>query len=347
MTRDRGYIIAGYTSSIRNNQDFYLIKADAKFNFEWGKTFGGNELDRAYAAIQTLDGGYAIVGTVGVTNDNDDIFICKTDAIGKLKWTQRFGGALKDDGRSIKELPNGNLIVLGTIEEISAGNTNIALFMLTPSGDTIWTRTYGAFGAETAAAMDITLDGFIITGYTENYGATFYDMFLLKTDQDGRQEWLKIYGDINRDEGHAVIASRDGGYAVVGTANIAPRFRPVNNVVYFFKTDGNGELQWTKKIDVSISDEGFDLLETDDGYLIVGATLLEAETKGNQLYLIRTNANGDSVWTKLYGGFDTEVGYSIHPAGNHYVIAGYTQSYGAGNSDVYLLKVDENGEIQK
>lgn len=113
QTRDGGYFVTGYTNSIRNNYDLYIIKTDKNFDIQWSKTFGNANIDKGYKGKESKDGGFIIVGTVSIEPGNNDIICIKTDHRGKMLWSRHFGGTKNEDGRSFVELPDGGIVITG------------------------------------------------------------------------------------------------------------------------------------------------------------------------------------------------------------------------------------------
>jgi hypothetical protein len=151
--------------------------------------------------------------------------------------------------------------------------------------------------------------------------------------------WTKTYGV---GYGNCVIKTSDSGYAIVGREyDVYGR-----SDLCLIKTNIMGDSLWSKTYgDSNNHDMGYSVRETpDNGFIIVGGT--ESYGAGeSDLWLVKTDENGDTLWTKTYGGSATDVGRCIQLSNDGgYIIAGWTSSYGAGNSDVWLLKTDLNGD---
>jgi len=163
--------------------------------------------------------------------------------------------------------------------------------------------------------------------------------------------WQRTYGGIKEDEGYSVAQTNDGGYIITGltysysTPEETEVFYKEANV-YLIKTDANGNLIWQKTYGADGVDEGWSVVQTSDGgYIIAGDTEIYGAGKFD-VYLIKTDANGNRIWQKTYGGPDWDIGYSIaRTSDGGYIITGITESYGAGKSDVYLIKTDANGNM--
>ena len=146
------------------------------------------------------------------------------------------------------------------------------------------------------------------------------------------------------EEGSSLIQTSDGGYAIAGYTN---SFGTGLSDVYVVKLDAHGNLQWTKTIGGPASDEGSSLIQTSDGgYAIAGYT--KSFGAGfSDVYVVKLDANGNLQWTKTIGGENIDEGYSlIQTSDGGYAIAGTTTSFGAGLLDVYVVKLDANGNLQ-
>jgi len=183
--------------------------------------------------------------------------------------------------------------------------------------------------------------GYAIAGYTNSFGAGDYDVYFVKLDAKGNLQWTKTIGQEGSEGGESLIQTADGGYAIAGYTN---SFGAGETDVYVVKLDAHGNLQWTKTIGGPEIDLGHSLIQTaDSGYAIVGKT--NSFGAGDyDVYVVKLDAKGNLQWTKTIGGPDYESGTSlIQTSDGGYAIAGKTISFGAGETDVYVVKLDKNG----
>jgi len=346
QTNDGGYVLTGSTNSYGNgDSDVYLIKTDGNGDSLWTRTFGGENQDYCNSVQQTTDGGYIITGrTESYGAGNKDFYLIKTDGNGDSLWTKTFGGTSFDNGISVQQTNDGGYIILGGTESYGAGNRDIYLIKTDGNGDSLWTKTFGGASQDFGNSVQQTNDGgYIVTGVTESYGAGNKDAFLIKTDASGDSLWTKTFGGSKFDLGNSVQQTNDGGYIVTGrTAS----FGAGSLDVYLIKTDGNGDSLWTKTFGGSSFDLGFSVQQTTDGgYIIIGGT----DSYGNgdrDVYLIKTDVNGDLIWTKTFGGPDFDLGTSVQQiTDGGYIILGGTNSFGNGDRDLLFIKADGNGNI--
>lgn len=346
-TSDGGFFITGFTNSIRTNYDIFAIKTDKKNNIQWSKTFGGNFFDYGSKGIETKDGGYVVLGTIYMEPGNTDILAVKTDKYGKMLWSRHFGGTKNDEGRSLVELPDGGLAIAGNSNSYGHGGYDILLIKIDAQGHLKWIKSYG--GTENDKAFDIknTFDGkLIVTGVTPASGPDFTDTFLLKVDGNGNQLWFERYDAEGRDdEGHSVVETLDGGFLTVGRYNYD--IFSGGYQAYAVKTTANGSRIWSVLIGFTASDETYSVVQSRDGnYILTGQTYLNGTNYDLQLLLVKIDNSGNIIWTKTYGGLKDEAGYDIKRSLDGYVVTGYTFSFGHGSSDIFILHVDENGELQ-
>ena len=108
--------------------------------------------------------------------------------------------------------------------------------------DTLWTKTYGGSNNDYGYYIQLTSDsGYIIVGYTESYGAGKKDVYLIKTNAEGKKEWQRTYGGRGNDEGKTAQQVADGGYIIVGYTE---SYGADNKDIYLIKTDTNGDEVW-------------------------------------------------------------------------------------------------------
>jgi hypothetical protein len=315
-----------------------LILAATAPEMEWEKTFGGSGTDFAYSVQQTSDGGYIVAGRTNSSGTGlYDAYLIKTDASGNAMWTQTFGGATSDEGYHVKQTTDGGYIIAGRTESYGAGGQDAYLVKTDTSGILSWNQI--------ANAVQQTTDGgYIFVGITESYGAGDQDVYLVKTDDSGTESWNQTFGGTGWEEAYHVEQTTDGGYIISGTTD---SYGVGYEDVYLIKTDDSGNLEWETTFG-GIEDEYAYSVEqtTDGGYILAGETYSYG-AGSYDFYLIKTDALGILSWNQTFGGTGYEAAYYVQQtADSGYIIAGSTESYGAGGQDVYLVKTDASGNLE-
>ena len=334
QTVDGGYVIVGYTSSFgAGNSDIYLIKTDANGDTAWTKTYGGTDNDMGYAVRRTNDNGFVIVGlTYSFGHGSVDVYLIKTDSLGDTVWTQTYGGDSIDHGVSVQQTADSGYIIVGATQSFGVGGWDVYVVKTNVNGDTLWTKTYGGAYYDYGKAVQQTSDGgYVIGGSLHNSS----DIYLIKTDMQGDTLWTKTYG---RNNCYDVLQTPDNGYIIVGHKY----FASFNSDVLLIKTDSLGDTLWTRTLGSDSTEEiGYSIDHTTDGgYIITGVTR-NILSPNLDAYLIKTDSLGDMLWTKRLGGTGEERGVSVQQTiDNGYVVAGWTSSFGAGNEDIYLIKIE-------
>jgi hypothetical protein len=258
------------------------------------------------------------------------------------EWSQTFGGSEYEWGNSVAETSDGGYVIAGTTYSYGAGNGDVWLIKTDATGNEEWDETLGGSGVEYGDSVAVTSDGgYIITGSTQSYGAGHSDVWLIKTDADGNQEWDQTFGGSDEDHGNSVAQTSDGGYIIAASTQ---SYGAGSSDVWLIKTDASGIEQWNELFGGSEWDFGYSVAQTSDGgYIIAGYT--ESYGAGSSdVWLIKTDANGNEQWNELFGDSSYDYGYSVaQTSDSGYIITGYTQSYGAGSADVWLIKTNANG----
>lgn len=317
-----------------------LSQENSSAQITFQKTIGNPGYDAARSVQQTADGGYIIAGSTNssISAGFQDVYLVKTDIYGTLQWSKSFGAAGNDFAWTVKQTTDAGYIVTGWMASTSVQNDfDIYLVKTNSSGDTLWTKTLGGTGWDHGNAGFQTTDGgYFICGYIDDYFS------FEKTDGNGNMLWEKIIGGGN---GFAFSAQQttDGGFIIAGeTTSIGAGATDI----YLVKTDGSGNIIWAKAYGGTGDEYGWAVQQTWDGGYIVAGNTNSFGAGMSDVYLIRTNAAGDTLWTRTYGGTDEDNGYAVRQTADHgFVVAGETQSFGAGNYDSYFLKADSAGNL--
>ena len=315
---------------------------------QWQKTFGGSYQDEGYYVQQTSDGGYIITGFYEFyLSPMEGGYVCliKTDPNGNSDWQQTFGGGTGDCGCSVQQTSDGGYIITGWTSSFGSGEYDVYLIKTEPNGNEKWQKTFGGSQEDRGYSVQQTTDGgYIIVGRTESYGAGLLDVYLIKTDPNGDSQWQKTFGGSSWDDGSSVQQTTDGGYIIAG---LTMSFGAGNVDFYLIKTDPNGDKKWQKTFGGNNRDWGYSVQQTTDGGYIISGFTESYGAGGWDVYLVKTDPNGNLQWQKTFGGSYDEDGYSVRQTTDGgYIISGFTQSYGAGGRDVYLVKTDPNGNMQ-
>jgi hypothetical protein len=317
------------------------------FGQGWEETFGGIGDDFGKSVQQTIDGGYIITGTTeSFGNGTQSVYLIKTDENGIEQWSQTFEGTDDQWGNTVQQTSDEGYVIIGGAESFGAGERDVYLIKTDANGDSLWTKTIGGAGQDEGKSVQQTTDGgYIISGDTQSSGNGGEDVYLIKTDSNGVEQWNNTFGGTDNDGSFSVQQTIDGGYIIAGYTF---SFGNGSVDVYLIKTDENGLEQWSQTFGGTDEDWSWSSQQTaDGGYIISG----ETESFGNggiDVYLIKTNSNGVEQWSNTFGGLNNDGGcyeasFARQTIDGGYIITGYTESFGAGQKDGYLIKTDANG----
>jgi hypothetical protein len=307
------------------------VLSEAQTTFE--RTYGGTKGDYAYSVQQTSDGGYIAAGyTYSFGAGSSDVYFIKTNSTGDTVWTRTYGGPSFDEGRCIQQASDGGYIISGSTSFQEGDGGYAYLIKTDSSGDTLWTRAYGGPCGDQGNSVRQTLDGgYIIAGRR----------CLIKTNSFGDTLWTRATGG----QLASVRQTSDGGYIAVGDTGWSVSSLVWFTEVYLVKTDSSGNTLWTRTSGVPNSvTSGESVQQTSDGgYIVAGWTNIWGGN-GPDVYVVKTSAAGDTIWTKIYGGPRNEQSYSVQQTSNGgYIIAGLTSTMD-GASRVYLVKTNGSGD---
>jgi hypothetical protein len=231
QTSDNGYIIVGGTGSYsRGPNDYWVIKTDEQGSMEWNTTLGTDGYDWGYDVLQTGDGSFVLTGGTDVLLLHKhilDIGLYKLNAKGSLVWESRFNKPPArqrwDEGYGVQQTSDDGYIIAGiahTYGWSESGEGDAWLIKTDETGNKLWDRVFGGNSCDCFSSVQQTADGgYILAGWTYSFGAGDADLWLLRTDETGKELWDMTIGGENYEWSmlHTLQQSNDGGYLLLGT----------------------------------------------------------------------------------------------------------------------------------
>jgi hypothetical protein len=204
-----------------------------------------------------------------------------------------------------------------------------------------WENVYGQGGIEYGYRVRSCMDqGYIVAGSTSSNGIS--DGYIVRVDSLGLLMWSKTYGGNNVDVIRTLRLLPDSGYILAGYSNSAGHGGYDGWVL---RTDKYGDTAWTKYIGTTDWDFFYDVTPTwDGGFILAGGTY--GQGAGDEdMYFVKIDGNGDTLWTKTYGGIKADEARSIVQTVDSLVAAvGFTYSLGDTLGDSWVLRMDVNGD---
>jgi len=364
QTEDGGYAVAGYTILDREKrkdtwraklgyielteekkQDFWIIKIDKNGNMKWDEVFGENGPDIANSIIQTRDGGYAVAGSIWtIYARKQDIWIIKLDENGNTEWDKTFDEDENDIAYSLAQTEDGGYVVAGSTGVKLWGEANCWVIKLDAKGNMEWDSNFGGTGWDEIYSIIQTKDGsFITTGCVWSKGAGRGDVRVAKLNKRGDLVWDKTFGGSENDEARSIIQTNDGGYAVAGFTVLEDTG---NRDIWVIKLDKEGNKVWDRTFGGTSEDWANSIIQDKNGNYIVAGWTKSIGAGKTDVWIVKLDKRGDLVWDKTFGGSENDEAHSIiQTEDGGYAVAGWTKSKGTGNSDVWVIKLDENGNL--
>jgi hypothetical protein len=341
-TPDNGYIIGG-VYSYEYSQDYhpFLLKLNSDGSVAWFRVYGEFSCDCVTFTQVGDDETFVLAGNFySFDSYSQDIFLIKVDYSGNvlLSKTYEYGG--DEVIRTFRKMPDGDYIVGGRWDK------EVFLMKVGQDLEPVWTSIFGGGAPEVIYACQALSDSeFVAGGFTMSYGAGDADIVLFKMKMNGQLLWAEAIGSgykevITGDKGLSL--THDGGAILTGYTD---RFDGSGKDVLLVKVDETGKSQWAKTYGGTGGELGFMAEETcgDSGFVIAGYSGSFSQ-QYNDGYLIKTDADGNLEWSKVYGGDNEEkMDCILQDTLNSYVFCGYTSSFDVQQAAIYVVKTDSVG----
>jgi hypothetical protein len=358
LANDGGFILAGTSSSsisgdkkeaCKGQEDFWIIKLDAKGNEIWQRTIGGSGQEKLLSIAQTKDGGYILGGTSssntaepdekGVTDKfgksedsrgSLDYWVVKLDTKGEIKWQKTLGGQYVDELKSIEQTNDKGYIlggysnspISGDKTQENFGLNDYWIVKLDEDGNELWQHTLGGDQDDTLFALTQTNDGGYIAGGNSNSGATNSksksnkkgtDFWVLKLGKSGAIEWQETYNHGEKDVLTSIVENTDGTFLIGGYAQSESVQKSANSI--------------QKSLGKKADKEGI------NDYIA-----LKIKATGEEIWTQTVGSKGDEILKKLFETRDG--GYIL--AGTSIGNASRDKNKAIGGSDFWVVKLRDN-----
>ena len=307
--------------------------------------YGDASYDYGRYLINTIDGGYIIVGNTSLLgNSYSNVLAVKVDYKGEQEWIQDHTFSTTDRVNSISELSDGSFVMVGSAISSSNGSQDILTIKTDQNGNIEWHQTFGSEQDEVGHSIQSLTNGsFIIVGDAFDANTGYSLITIINVGSTGNEIWSKTYGGNGNDYGYSVVVTNDGGYAISG---ITRSQGDSNGDAWIIKTDINGNEEWNQTYGGEGTESSRSIKQTNDGgYIFTGQT--NSFGSGyNDAYLVKTDFEGNQEWMQTYGGIGTDHGRSVvQTSDDGYIISGYTDSFGDSGFNFWLIKTDLLGNL--
>ena len=315
------------------------------------KFYGGDKMDTGECIQISSDGGFIIAGSTESSGaGSSDAYLIKINDSGRRLWSKTYGGEYDEGASCVRQTVDGGYIIAGYKNSPGILDANAYLIKTDKDGNMQWESTYpGNEGTRCKSVIQCDDNGYIMVGSesVRTFNSTFSLLLIIKTDEAGNMVWTKTYSGLYSAGGNSIIQTGSNDFIICGETS-GPELEKMD--VYLIKINGNGDTLWTRTYGGENNrNAGYSVSKTTDQGLIICGYTNYSDSLGSgkaDVLLIRTNENGDTLWTKTYGGIGDDYGFSVtETKDGGLVLCGSTESFGAGNVNVYLVKTDDLGEM--
>ncbi|MEM6317197.1 MAG: T9SS type A sorting domain-containing protein [Bacteroidota bacterium] len=315
LAQNGDYIVTGRTELMGDETaNVYLLRINTDGVVLWERNFGGDDIDVGEAVIEANNGDIVVVGQnkslatpnpASPTSKSSDVYFIKTDASGNILVEETYGNLEQEIAYDVVETSKGNFALTG----VTTNKADMYLLMLDSEGKELWSRSYGGVFIEISYSIIQTADGgFVLAGFKEITASTS-QMYLLKTDSEGNQEWDKLFGASGLDIGRSVVATTDGGFIVAGEFDINNDPERTSLIplydMFLVKTDDEGNL-FSNIVRGRVHRDMNTNCEQDTDEKPLEDWLVRLR-RGNEITFATTDADGNYVTTVEDGNYNVSL----------------------------------------
>lgn len=339
VTRDSGFIVAGWTNSKgAGNRDYWAVRFDKYGRIVFDSAYGTARYELLWSVQSTRDNGALLAGFSGVQfSGTERALMYKIDSLGRQVRKIDVNYARADHAHTMHERPEGGYYFAGHTDSEGDVTGDMWVQKLDANFAVVWDSTYDRRTGEHAHDADLTADGgMIILGHT---AINNYEKFwTIRVDSNGKSLWSKTYSSSaqKHDSPYEIKVTREGNFMMVGGSGDA-----VGSKVWLLVVDSNGTPVINKHFGDGESFGWSGIQTADGGYLVSGYTNFDAAGRYD-MYVIKTDASGELQWEKRLGTDGDEFAYDVVELQNKFVVIGSTDYN--GSDDLWVAVIDQQGE---
>jgi len=345
LVLDDGYLLGGNTKSFgRVQSDAYLVKIDKNGKKIWSTAMGGDSEDTLEALLPIKNGFIFTGATKSFGEAISNLFVGRVSKNGNSNWMQGLYLDKNDHygGFGLAKINDKFIMVAGYHKQSKMfnSNTDARLDGVGINGEHSFGLSFGGNKEEGLRSIIKVPNGYVLAGFTKSYGKGHKDIYVNRINNDAHRIWHSTFGFKNDEIANQIIATKDGGFIVVGSTRSIPE---LSLQIYVVKMDSKGRKIWDGHYGYKYDEEGRGIIEVDDGYVIVGYTR-STKQRGSDVYLLKLNYDGQKVWQRTYGGVENDEGFAIANTVDGMIVTGFSTDR-EKDEELYILKLDKNGKL--
>jgi hypothetical protein len=341
-----GYVVAGWTAFRVLGVDAWMLGLDGSGNVLWARAGGGERDEWALDAAPAADGGFTAAGwTTSSGMGILDTWVIGLDSGGSIRWQKAYGGPGRNAVFALYRDLDGGFVLGGETQDAEGLVFRPWIMKLQSGGAVAWQGTYGRYENESGLDVSGTEDGGTIAALWSHVDPAGGEGFILfRLDSRGEPIWSRFYSAPGSEVSvRSVSSATGGGFVAAGGAGLSMD-RGIDLLV--IRLDGDGSILWQKAFGGAEDDSACSIREAADGGFVISGLTSSFSAGLADLWILRLDASGDPVWQRSYGGEGEEGDSRVMPAPDGgFVVASSTTSFGAGDWDAWVLKLNEDGTI--
>ena len=341
-------ILAGESFSCSDGvKNGLLFKLDQTGNLLWSRCCGTKEESGLVWVDIAENNDILLCGFTRSEGEGPrDGWIMRFDDFGNEKFSKTFGGTESDVMKFILPMTENEFYTCGNTRSFGEGDADFWFSKFDREGNRLWSRTYGGVYYEDSHwIVPVSTGGFLLVGHTSSFGEGPYNGWVVRTDAAGDSLWSRIYLGQSVDMLYSGVETADGGFLLAGHTDSKGSG---NLDFWLIKTDKNGYVLWDRVFGGPGDECCYSMQLCSDGGILLFGETYSFGSGSSDFWLLRTSSKGDSLWSKTYGGNDSDRGLSIvERAGGGYLLGGSTVSYGFAKTDFWLVQIERDSLVSE